>query len=253
MTNEDEQLLDGVEQTEPDIDTTIKEQRSGLHSEPAEIVEKPEQRDMEVRTQTTSFMNPDIYRQMMVMSKHFAASKALPVGFDNEFKVLVALQAGQEMGMKPFETLQSLYFVNGSLNIWGKATVLRLRRHGWKIEYTNESDKAVTSTVSKGKEQYTDTYTFDDAEKSGYTRDKYKSLKVGWREGLNRKLKLRYGVLSLIIKSYLPEVLGSANNIVEVQEDVEVTVSQENNLPRPEKVEVKPGEVSAAIAGKLGE
>lgn len=269
MTEDQEKLLDDAEEIlddTPDVDTQIKEERSGIQNDgpdnsgPSEVQvveqvnEKPAQKQVAAlsQTATTEFMNPNVYKQIMVMSKHFAQSKALPQGFANEFQVLVAMQAGYEMGMKPFESIQSLYFVNGSLNIWGKATVKRLRDHGWSIRYFDESDRSVSVEIKKGTEKYSETYTFEEAEKSGYTTDRYGKTKVGWREGLNRKLKLRYGVLSLIIKSYVPEVMGSANNIVEVHEDAQVTTTQENNLPTPEKIEIKPGKISQKLNDKLG-
>ena len=54
---------------------------------------------------------------------------------------------------------------------------------------------------------------------SGFTKDKYGNIKLGWKEGANRKRKLRYGVLSQIIHTYLPEVLGSVTGIGDYSED----------------------------------
>jgi len=171
------------------------------------------------KTQETGVMNPVEYQQMKQIAKDFLKSKALPSGFANEEQVLVAILAGKEMGMRPYESVRSMYFVNGRLNIYGDAITRRLRTHGWQIEYKNESPASVTATVSKGHETYTETYTFQEAEQSGYTKDSSGRLKIGWREGLNRRLKLRYGVLAIIIKTYIPEILGEASNIVEVEED----------------------------------
>lgn len=178
------------------------------------------------RSEETAFMNPTIWKQMEVMSRTFAESRALPAHWDNPAKIMVGLQVGKEMGMQPMESLNSLYVVNGSVNIWGKATVRRLREHGYVIKYDETADSC-TATVKKLNglgmviEEYKETMTFKDAELSGYTKDNYGKVKVGWREGQNRKLKLRYGALSALIKSYIPEVMGSAGDIQEVAQDFE--------------------------------
>lgn len=170
-------------------------------------------------TEETSILNPQVYVQMKALANDFLASKAIPKCWETAAQVLVGIQAGYEMGMKPMESVNSLYVVNGAVNVWGKATVRRLREHGWTIQFKNETQEACTAIVKKGRERYEETYTFSEAEESGYTNDSYGKLKIGWKAGINRKLKLRYGVLALIIKTYIPEVLGAAVGIVEVDED----------------------------------
>lgn len=153
----------------------------------------------------------------MKMADTFIKSGALP-STDNISTVMMKIQAGYEMGMTPLRAIKAFYFVKGVMNIYGAEVTRRFRDHGWKINYKDEANKC-TATIEKGEEKYTDTLTFEDAEKSGWTKDSYKNLKPGWIEGANRNQKLRYGVLSKLIKSYVPEILGSAVDIVEVAED----------------------------------
>lgn len=167
----------------------------------------------------TSYFNPVVWEQMKGMAESFVKSGAFPQG-DNAAKLLVKMQAGFEMGMKPIEAIKSFYFVNGSLNIFGAAVIKRLREHGWTISYKDEPNKC-TATISKGEETFTDVFTFEEAQKSGYTGYQNK-LKQGWIEGANRNLKLRYGVISKMIKTYVPEVLGSAVDIAEIAEDAAI-------------------------------
>lgn len=178
--------------------------------------------NFEAARRVTTFMDPAIWAQMKAMAETLRQSGMLPTGLDSVPKILVVMQTGFENGLKPMESFGSLYVVNGAVNYYGKAVTRRFREHGWQIAYSNESDGSVTATVTNMKniaEFYTETYTFAEAEESGYT-SKGGALKFGWKKGLNRRLKLRYGVLSIIIKSYIPEILGSAKGIVEVEEDV---------------------------------
>ncbi len=194
---------------------------------PAKANPKGELTDTQVRnfknavmTKTTATMNPVEYAQMKQLAKDFMTSGAIGSSFQNENQVMMALLAGREMGMSTMESLNDLYFVNGKLNIYGKATPAGLRRHGWRIKFHDETDDSCSATVKNVKtvEEITDTFTFEDAEKSGFVKDKY-GVKVGWRPGANRKRKLRYGVLSLIIHTYLPEVIGGAVGIGEYSQD----------------------------------
>ena len=192
----------------------------------------------EARSTATDIFNPVVWQQMKGMATAFAASGALPRDM-NSSKLVLLIQAGYEMGMKPVESIKSFYFVNGILTIFGAATIRRLREHGWRIKY-EESDAdggSITATVTKRHsaddiEEYTDTFSYTDAELSGWT----KGSKPGWLPGANRKNKLRYGVISKIIKTYIPEVLGSVVDITEVAEDatiVAVKGGRISNLPDP--------------------
>ncbi len=186
-----------------------------------EVIAKPQ--SLTIRdTQATNFLDPNIYTQLKALSNDFIKSKAIPSVWESPEQVLVGLQTGVEMGMKPMEAMNSLYPVNGAINVWGKATTRRLKEHGWNISYSKESQDSCTATVKRGNEKYTETFNFAEAVASGYTTDKYGKLKIGWREGMNRRKKLRYGVLSLIISTYIPEVLGSAVGIVEVSDDYDL-------------------------------
>jgi hypothetical protein len=171
----------------------------------------------------TGVFNPIIYQQFKVMAGDMARAGALPTGLNAE-QALVIMQFGSELGIKPFTALQSIYIVKGKLVLYGSMVISRLTEDGYRVDYEDKvSDKddenSCTVTVIKGNEVLTETYTFEMARKSGYTMGQ-SGIKAGWVVGTNRKLKLRYGAVSTLLKTKLPHLLNGAE-IKEVWEDVE--------------------------------
>lgn len=177
---------------------------------------------MAVKETTTGVMNPIEYEQARVMANDLISAGALPSTVKNKEQAMIMIVTGREMRMAPMEAIHDLYFVDGKLNIYGKATPAAIRRAGWRItKYDESKEDECTATVENPAtgETITDTFTFADAELSGFTKSSNGSLKFGWRKGANRKRKLRYGVLSQIIHTYIPEVLSGVAGIGEYSED----------------------------------
>lgn len=198
---------------------------------------------MENALSIDAYLSPERWNQMEKLAQSLVQSKAFPKSIQNAAQALVVMQAGMEMGLKPIESINGLSIINGVVSPWGKTTVRLIKNHGWKIEYKTlmERGGGIQATVSKDDEKYTDTLYFDQAEKSGWTHMNYngkKVLKPGWYEGANREMKLRYGVISKIIKTYLPEVMGSAGDIAEIAEDY-VIIEEEQPKPKGEQIITK--------------
>jgi len=181
-------------------------------------------------TQKSDILDPNTYVQMKGLAQDFFSSKAVPSAYENMLQVLMALQAGKEMGLQPIESIQSLTIINGSISLWGKAVPNRLRQHGWNLAFSEGQDdpkdertQYCEATITKGDEKYTEKINYGEAIDSGYTMDKYNKLKPGWKPGMNRRLKLRYDVLDVLCKTYVPEVFGPTAGTAEVLADVDFT------------------------------
>jgi len=227
--------------------TKADEARSQVENPQTEDLGSSELEIVRAKNLATQFLNPTVWGQIVGLASTFITSGALPEHYKNKAQVAMAIQAGYEMGMKPIESLQSLYPVNGQWNIWGKAVPKRFRLHGYRISYKEESENSCTAVVTKiddPSETYEETMTFELAEKSGYVSytDRYSKeevLKLGWKEGMNRKRKLRYNALSMIISTYLPDVLDGAQDIQEVFEDAMPQIIEEKkNKPQAQDGEV---------------
>ena len=202
------------------------------------VADANDQLNANARTTDTSFMNPVVFQQMKLMANTMITSKALPSYIQNAAQVMVVFQAGWEMGLKPFESLQDLYILKGNVNFFGKSVGKQLRKHGWIIEQYQEvapdskQGGSCTATVTKKEtgEKYSDIMTFEEAVASGATVDSDGKLKPNWALGKNRTLKLRYNALDKIIRSYILEVYGVAQGIVEVNEDFDTASATEAEL-----------------------
>lgn len=206
--------------------------------------------NLAVLSETTNVMNPIEYEQIKKLAKDFWISDAVSTNFKNETQIVVAMLSGREMGMTFSEAMSDLYFVGGKLNVYGKGTPSALRRKDWRISYSEETPESCTATIINVKtdEEITDTFTFQEAEQSGFTKDSNGKLKIGWVPGANRRRKLRYGVLSLIIHTYVPEVLGAATGIGEYSEDyIEGEIASSEKI-KADKQEITRARIAAAEA-----
>jgi len=181
-----------------------------------------------VKTQETGVMNPVEYEQIKVVARDLIKSEAVPASFENENQVFMALLNGRSMGMEFVEALNSFYIVNGKLTIYGAARLRQLRKIKYKVEYkesnwlTDEAEcTAIVTNIDDPSESYEETVTFAEAQASKYTESKY-GLKAGWYKGINRKKKLRYLAVDVIIDSYIPEAKGGVVGSTEIVQDAPV-------------------------------
>lgn len=81
------------------------------------------------------------------LSQAIASSGLTPKGITTPEQVMVAIIAGAELGLPPFQSLQSFAIINGRPTLWGDAIPAILWSHGFKIkewmensgpEYPNE-------------------------------------------------------------------------------------------------------------------
>jgi len=197
-----------------------------------------------MRSPASSFLNPQAYMQAKYIANDMLKDNALPKGITTAGQAVMIMQAGAMMDMNWVEALRSIYIVNGALNIWGAAVPNRLKKHEYKFKFLEEDQTHCKARVWKedeeGKvipnEDYTEDFKYEDAVKSGYTKDSYNKEKVGWKEGINRIKKMRYNVLSLIISTYIPNVLGPVSGIVEVSQDYAETDNSGNKISRRDKL-----------------
>ena len=218
-----------------------------------------------ITSQKSVLVDPNLYMQSKYIVNDLIKDRALPKYIETAGQGVMVLMIGAQMGMNAMEALSSFYIVNGAINIWGKAVPNRLRQHGYDFEFIEEDQTHCKARVWKESENghktiivkqeteneegeieivnvkikvselYVEDFKYSDAELSGYTKGS-SGLKVGWKEGINRIKKMRYNVLSLIISTYLPDVLGQASGIVEVSEDYVDAEESSKRITKRDKI-----------------
>lgn len=141
----------------------------------------------------------------------------LPKGIDTVQKMVVVLQAGREIGLQPIEALNSLYFVNGKVSMYGEAVPMQIMRAGHKITWGKCDKHEATVTITRGDDgqEMTQTFTMEEAKERGYTSNpiyqKYPENMLKWR------------VLGMVAKFIAPDALRG----IGIKEDMEVEAVDE--------------------------
>ena len=83
---------------------------------------------------------PQSMEEAFRVANAIAMSGLAPKGLDKPEQVLVAIMAGAELGMAPFQSLQSFAVINGKPAIWGDGLMAVVRSNGFKVREWIEGD-----------------------------------------------------------------------------------------------------------------
>lgn len=136
--------------------------------------------------------------------------------------IVIAMQMGSELGLKPLQSLQNIAVVNGRPTIWGDAVIAICQSSGLLEDITEVvTDTEATVTVKRtGQEPHTVTFSMEDAKKAGL------SGKAGpWTQYPKRMMKNRARAFAL--RDKFADVLNGFG-ITEEEKDrvVDVTPSR---------------------------
>lgn len=138
--------------------------------------------------------------------------------------IVIAMQMGSEIGLKPLQSLQNIAVVNGRPTIWGDAVIAICQNSGLLEDITEVvTDTEATVTVTRsGQEPHSVTFSMEDAKKAGLAN------KAGpWTQYPKRMMKNRARAFAL--RDKFADVL-SGFGITEEEKDrvLDVTPSRSN-------------------------
>ena len=167
--------------------------------------------------------SPELATQMaemeihLRMAKQFTASGAFPNVTPEQAYTL--MKAGAEMGMKPVESLNSLYIVNGQINPHGKAMPARIKKAGYNVEYLNETADGCDVRVWSEAEGLDVTEHVDANDPILAKQSRFMKL--------HPKYKMRYHGLRAVINFPLPHLFSSAADMF--AEPVQEILAEQGN------------------------
>ena len=186
----------------------------------------PEEKKELMVQENARFPSLDSWNQIMSISEKLSESKALPTFIQNPAQLTMILLAGKESGMGVIESLNSYYLVNGKITIFGQATLIQLKRAGFRVKWGDCDDKkAVVTIIAPDGTENTETYSMSEAIKTGQTN------KDVWAK--HPKPMLRWKALAANVRFFCPEVLyghyiredleGVAENPEAIEEEIKKT------------------------------
>lgn len=134
-------------------------------------------------------LTPTTLAEAMEYSKIIASSDMVPKTYINKpGNVLVAVQMGAELGLKPLQALQGIAVVNGNPTIWGDAMWALVLSHP-EYEDSKEDKTDLKCTIwlkRRGRTPVTVTFSMEDAKKAGLA-----GKQGPWQTAPKRMMQLR--------------------------------------------------------------
>lgn len=148
-------------------------------------------------------LSPKNLQEAMEFADILSRSSIIPKDFaGNPGNILVAVQWGMELGLKPMQAMQNIAVINGRPSLWGDA-VIALVRGSSLCEYVYEEVKdgiAYCRVKRKGEDEQVRTFSEQEAQNAGLLK------KAGpWTQYKNRMLQLRARAFAL--RDVFPDIL----------------------------------------------
>jgi len=180
--------------------------------------------------QATGFsLAPTTLKEAQDYAELIANSDMVPPEYKGKAgNVLVAVQMGMEIGLKPMQALQNIAVINGRPSIWGDALVAVVRNSS-KCEYVKETfdGNRMTATCRvkrKGQDEEVRTFSQDDAQTAGLW-----GKKGPWTQYPKRMLQMRARAFAL--RDAFGDLLKGLAVAEEAQDIVDITPAEPEYYP----------------------
>lgn len=164
----------------------------------------------------------DLYR----FAQYVVQAGFAPKGMEKPESVLIAVEMGMEVGLKPMQSLQNIAVINGRPTVWGDAALGLVESSGLQAGFREwidgTGDKAVAHcwTQRVGRDPVERTFSIDDAKRAGLLS------KTGpWAQYPQRMLQMR--ARGFALRDTYPDVLRGLHLTEEVQPPIDVTPTPE--------------------------
>lgn len=153
----------------------------------------------------------DELKQPMAIGEVFAKSNMFP-DVKSQAQAVVKILAGKELGLSPFESMASIYIVNGKLALTSKAMsglVKKSKKYDYVVKKLDETECTI-SFVKESSEIGVSTFTFKDAAKAGLAN------KDVWKNYPKNMLFAR--AISNGVRWFCPEIISGYYTTEEIED-----------------------------------
>lgn len=153
----------------------------------------------------------DELKQPMAIGEVFAKSGMFP-DVKSQAQAVVKILAGKELGLSPFESMGSIYVVNGRLSLTAKAKsglIKRSKKYDYVIKKLDETE-CILSFVKDDAEIGISTFTLKDAARAGIVNN------TNWKNYPKNMLFAR--AISNGATFYCPEVISGYATYEELED-----------------------------------
>jgi hypothetical protein len=207
------------------------------------------EKKMSIAQQQVFNLVPTTLAEAMDYAKMIADSSICPKDFKGKpGDVLVAMQMGAEVGLKPLQALQNIAVINGRPSIWGDACLALIKAHR-DFEDINEwealdekGDKTAYCTIKrKGQTPQTRKFSIEDAKKAGLL-----GKPGSWTQYEPRMLQMR--ARGFCARDTFPDAL---RGLILAEEALDLP-SEKDITPAPSTDNTAPLSKSEQIKAKFG-
>ena len=144
-----------------------------------------------VGVKNTFSLTPSSLKEAMEYAQIIANSTMVPKNYQGKpGDILVAVQMGAELGLKPIQALQNIAVINGRPSVYGDALLALVQAHpsfeDVKEAFDEKTNTAFCTVKRKNQDEYTVSFSSEDAKKAGLW------AKAGpWSQYPKRMLQMR--------------------------------------------------------------
>ena len=151
------------------------------------------------------------------------------------FDILLAMQMGAELGLKPMQSIQNIAVINGKPSLWGDAALAVVKNHKdfeYCNEYMEDNDTVAVCSIKRKNEPLKEVkFSTKDAEKAGLLTGNTNSYSP-WRKYTKRMLQMR--ARGFALRDSFPDALKGLVTREEAEDyKPEKTIVIENSYELP--------------------
>lgn len=162
-------------------------------------------------------LTPQSFEQLTSFAEIVSKSEMVPKDYVGKpGNIIVAVQMGAELGLKPLQSIQNISIINGRPSLWGDALIALIKNHpiceSIKETFSEDDNTAFCEVRRKGEEPQKRSFSISEATTAGLIN------KDNWKKYPKRMIQLRARAWAL--RDVFPDILCGMQ-VAEEQQDKE--------------------------------